>query len=1515
VIKTNEMLRTVFRWEKLEKPAQIILREHTCDFCFYDLTGKNHSRQEAALEEVKANDAKKNFDLRLVPFRVILCKTRESKYRLIISNHHILYDGWSTGIILREFFETYNARYKTKEKKGKRNQGIKPGLKPSFKEFIQWIHSQDKERQKRFWGGYLAGFECQTRLPVKIKRKNTGELKTPARCSVIVTRTIKNQLEMLIKKQRVTLAAFFYSAWGILLQRYCHTGDVVFGTIVSGRSAPIIGIENMVGLFINTIPLRLKAEGSETITGLLYHLYGILSLREQYESTSLVDIKEYSPLENNEDLFSTIIALENYPLDRDLMRKHSQSPLVVKFDSIVETTTYDLTIGILTGDDIRINFCYDKALFDEVSIGKLSNHLINIVTQMTTNPGSKVGRLEILSPEEKKQVLYDFNDTKEAYSQDKTIHELFADQVKLTPHHTALVGSHEKIEGTRGLAPLPAPISITYRELNEKSHRLAYLLREKGIEADSIAGIMMERSVEMVIAILGILKAGGAYLPIDPGYPPERVNLMLADSEAKVLLFDNFSCPWCPSGLFPAPKVLLNLSAGHQFDFHPSTLLPFHPSNPANLAYIMYTSGSTGKPKGVMVEHRNVVRLVVNTNYIKLTGETHLLQTGAPVFDATTFEIWGTLLNGGQLVLVEKEVIPDALQLGKAIEKNKINTLWLTSSLFNQLVRENCEIFSNLHYLLVGGDVLSPRFINLVRSKSEKLKIINGYGPTENTTFSTTFLIDRDFEETIPIGSPIANSTAFVLDRYGGLQPGGVLGELWVGGNGVSRGYLNSPELTAEKFKRAVISHSSLVISSSKKLSKSTNDRLYRTGDISRWLPGGNIEFLGRIDDQVKMRGFRIELEEIELALLAHPGIKASAVMVREPKINPLAGEKGEPYLCAYVVPHQDKTYSSSLDTSHLRHYLSGKLPGYMIPAYFVIVEHLPLTSNGKLDRKALPEPKLNLIHQYIPPGNKREERLVEIYSQILEIEKEKIGIDANFFELGGHSLKATRLINRIHKEFGKRLDLAECLKTPTIRQISEYLKSSTSDDGVTPLMPVEEKEYYPLSSAQERLYTLQKMDRENVAYNIFCSRVFDGKINREKIEWAFRQLIHRHESLRTSFVIIDGQIVQRIHPEVTFAFECCSLPIKHFIRPFDLSQAPLLRVGLVTHEDKKLTLLIDIHHIITDGVSQAVLIKELIELCQRETLPSPRLRYKDFSRWQQQWKKEEYKRQEAFWLEEFQDKIPRLNMPTDFPRPEVQSFEGDILIFEVNKNEADALKKMAREESVTLFMLLLAVYYVFLAGVSHQEDIVVGVPTVGRRYADLDNIIGMFVNTLALRNFPQGEITFRKLLRNVKTRTLKAFENQDYQFDDLVERLLSTRDARRNPIFDVMITFNNWKDEAYDLNLENILNKTARFDLILHTFEKNETFYFAFEYSTRLYKKETIERFVVYLKKILSSVMENPDKDISGIEIISDEEKNRLIRDIKNKDEKRAILMEYAERNKAQGQKQTTNLTADFDF
>jgi acyl carrier protein len=799
----------------------------------------------------------------------------------------------------------------------------------------------------------------------------------------------------------------------------------------------------------------------------------------------------------------------------------------------------------------------------------------------------------------------------------------------------------------------------------------------------------------------------------------------------------------------------------------------------------------------------------------------------------------------------------------------------------------------------------------------------------------------------IPIGKPLNNTFVYLLDRWMHPVPPGAIGELYLGGKGVARGYLNRPELTAEKFDQDLWDfqdyHDEKKLKRLKGTLKSTSkknennqkllqgvqgdgfleksppgrrrQKLYHTGDLGRWLPEGDIEFLGRIDNQVKIRGFRIELEEIELALMEHPGIKMSAVMVKQPKIGPSAGERVEPYLCAYVVPHPDESYANVLDISHLRRYLSGKLPEYMIPAHFVILEHLPLTSSGKLDRKVLPEPKVNLMHQYSPPRNKREERLGEIYSQILEIEKEKIGIDANFFELGGHSLKATRLMNRIHKEFGIRLNLAECLKNPTIRQISRHLQSSAGDNGITPIEPVEEKEYYPLSSGQERLYTLQQMDRENVAYNTFCSRVWVGKIKKQKIEWAFGQLIHRHESLRTSFVMIGGQIVQRIHPEVTFTFEYCTLPTKHFIRPFDLSQAPLLRVGWVTHENNELTLLMDLHHIITDGVSQAVLIKELLGLCRGETLPSHRLRYKDFSHWQQQWKTEEFKRQEAFWLREFQDKIPCSNMPTDFPRPEVQCFAGEILIFELNKNETDKLKKIARKQSVTSFMMLLAVYYVFLSAVSHQEDIVVGVPTDGRRYGDLDNIIGMFVNTLPLRNFPRREITFRTLLKNVKTKTLQALENQDYQFADLVQRLLSTRDARRNPIFDVMFTFNNREDNTDDLNLENILNKTARFDLILHTFEKNQTFYFAFEYSTRLYKKETIERFAIYFKKILSAVMENPDKHISDIEIISDEEKNRFIRAIKNKDEKSTILMEHARRNEAKGQKPATTLTADFNF
>ncbi len=665
---------------------------------------------------------------------------------------------------------------------------------------------------------------------------------------------------------------------------------------------------------------------------------------------------------------------------------------------------------------------YNPLLYDKWTIEKIINHFTAIFQNALFNMDLEIFNLDILSEDEKQQILEDFNATQTGYPQDKTIHELFVEQAEKTPDGVSLVGSWQLAVG-KGTAPPTGNGErtgemgqLTYGELNKRSDQVARLLCEKGVGPDTIVGIMAAQSMEVIIGILGILKAGGAYLSIDPYYPQERVNYMLKDNNVKVLVSE--------------VSELSKVSGG--------TEVVTHPTHPTHLCYVLYTSGSTGRPKGVMVEHGNVVRLVKNTNYIQFREGDRLLQTGAVEFDASTFEIWGSLLNGLSLYFVPKEEILAVEQVGEIIQKYDIGTMWLTSPLFNQLAGIDIEIFKGLRNLLVGGDVLSPIHINKVRSRFPQLNIINGYGPTENTTFSTTFLITREYKERIPIGKPIANSTAYIVDEVGGLVPVGVPSELWVGGDGVSRGYMNNPELTAEKF---VLAHSSWLIAHRREKRVSSSGELpmsyelsamsyfYKTGDLARWLPDGNIDFIGRMDQQVKVRGFRIELGEIENQLLKIKGISEAVVIDRKDHTN-------QKYLCAYIVS------KSVINPYEIKGTIGRALPAYMIPAYVIQVDKIALTPNGKIDRSALPAPELELKagDNYVAPGNENEEKMVEIWAEILSLDKEIIGVKDSFFERGGDSLKAAILAAKVHKVYNVRMPLEEIFRTPTVEGICSLI-------------------------------------------------------------------------------------------------------------------------------------------------------------------------------------------------------------------------------------------------------------------------------------------------------------------------------------------------------------------------------------------------------------------------------------------------------------------------------------------
>jgi amino acid adenylation domain-containing protein len=927
-----------------------------------------------------------------------------------------------------------------------------------------------------------------------------------------------------------------------------------------------------------------------------------------------------------------------------------------------------------------------------------------------------------------------------------------------------------------------------------------------------------------------------------------------------------------------------------------------HVGQPRNLAYTMFTSGSTGQPKAVMVEHQSVIRLVKNTNFITFKEEENLLQTAPLEFDASTFEIWGSLLNGLGYFLTREDTILNPEDLKECIGKYDISTMWMTAPLFNRILEADIETFSGLKRLIVGGDALSPFHINRLKSRFHQMKVINGYGPTENTTFSTTYLIDREYQGSIPIGKPIANSSVYILDKYNHLVPVGVVGELCLGGDGVSRGYLNNPELTEEKFDQDLQDLHDY--QDEKGLKKRTgkcsftplplypSTSLYRTGDLARWLPDGNIEFFGREDHQVKIRGIRIELGEIENRLLRFDEIKDAVVVVKEDK-------DGDKNLYAYIVLKQ------AMDLSAIKNKLSEELPDYMLPLFFVQMDEIPLTPNGKVDRNVLPDPEIAAGDDYIAPRNDLERKLVDIWSHVLDLNKEVISIDSNFFDLGGHSLKATILTTEIHKELNVKVPIPEIFSAPTIVGLSEYILKESSGDQFVSIEKAEEKEFYKLSSVQRRLYFLQNVEPGNKSYNIPIIVRLEGNFESRKFYETFKRIIKRHEILRTSFVMINEEIVQRIDKNVDFEIKYYKMDegseptalssnleieriIDGFVHPFHLSKAPLLRVGILELDPGNRILMLDFHHIIFDGVSGGIFIREFLTLYNGGEVDPFRLQYKDYSEWQnREAQKQAIKSQQIYWFSVFSDGIPLLNLPTDYDRPKIKTYEGNHIYFEIGKEETQALNDLGTGEEATLFMVLLAIYNVFLYKITAQEDIVIGTSIACRRHADLSNIIGMFVNAVPMRNYPEGEKTFVEFLKEVKLSTLEAYENQDFQFEDLVKKVAVNREAGRNPLFDTMFVLNNENDDYININDAGDVadthlpglriipckseNNAAQMDLKLRAVESADHLLMSFEYSTKLFKAETIEIFVKNFKKIVSSIIKEKNIVLSRIEIAYD--------------------------------------------
>ena len=1399
-----------------------------------DLSGLAGAAQEAAVQQRAAAHGGAGFDLardRLLRLCLLRLGARSSV--LLFSLHHIIGDAWSLEILVRELGALYAAACR----------GEAPALPPLAIQYGDyalwqrgWLSGATLERQLAYWRDALAGAPALLELPLDHARPAVKSYRG-ARVEQRIDATLADRLRALGRQHGATLYMTLLAAFKVLLYRLSGSGDVVVGSPIANRRHS--STEGVIGLFVNTLVLRGRL-GAEMPFGAVLRQVQRTALaayaHQDVPFEALVSELSVERSLSHSPLFQVMFALQTAPeaelrLGEVTVRALEQPTRSAKFDLFLEMSAQ--------GGELAAVWEYSTDLFEAATVARMAEQYATLLAGMVADADLAIGRLPLLSAAERCR-LERFNATARAYPRDATIGALFADEAAARPGSVALVSGGEV---------------VSYGELEARANRLAqYLCRRLGSLREAVVGLLVDRSSDLIVAMLGVLKAGAAYLPLDVSAPSQRLGFMLADAEAAAVLSTSALAAALPAG--SAPVILLDREAA-AIAACPATPPPGEASA-ESLAYVMYTSGSTGRPKGVCVPHRAVVRLVKNTDYARFSAAEVFLQNAPVSFDAATFEIWGALLNGARLVLMPPgQTSLEAL--GRCIAAHGVSTLWLTASLFNLMIEEQPAALRGLRQLLVGGEALSVPHIHRARAALPGCRLINGYGPTEGTTFSCCHSITgTEASASIPIGGPIANTTAHVLDEHGEMLPIGIAGELYIGGDGMARGYLGQPALTAERF-----------------VERPGLGRLYRTGDIARWRADGTLEFLGRRDDQIKLRGFRIEPAEIEAALISHPEVAQAAVVVH--------GEGEHRQLVAYL-----RHDAAALDavTEHLRHLL----PSYMVPTRFVVLDEFPLTVSGKIDRRALPAPEEVSNSTPTQPLTPSEDVLAALWCRLLR--RDAIGPEDNFFELGGHSLLATQLVSRIRDAFHVELPLTTIFTAQTLRELAARVESLSHRPALgSAILSADRAQPLSLSFAQERLWFLHKLEPENPFYNTPMALRLRGRLDMTALQAALQDLLARHEILRTAFVERDGQPHQVTVADLQLRLVNADLshlpePERESVlldmarteaqTPFaDLGAPPLLRAMLVKLGHDHHALLLTFHHIVTDGWSLGVLGHDLAAFynarCGEGTavLPSLPIQYADYAIWQRGWLKGEIlDTQLEYWRRQLADAPASIDLPTDHPRPPLQRFRGASIEFTVARGTRDALHRIGRELNATLFMTLLAGFASLLYRYSGQYDMVIGSPIAGRNRAETEGLIGFFVNTLALRVDLHDLPLFSDLVARVQRMALAAYAHQDLPFERLVNELQPERDLSRSPLFQVMFALQNtpaeWATFA-GLAIDTIPTErtSALFDLVLDAWDLDDGLHCVLEYNRELFEATTAARLVKHLCTLLDAFAADPEAEI----------------------------------------------------
>ncbi|WP_122581579.1 non-ribosomal peptide synthetase, partial [Pseudomonas viridiflava] len=1430
VIERHDILRTALFWEGLQAPVQVVWRKATL-------------RVDAV--ELQDLDDAPRMDLTQAPL-LHLVHAHDPATGLIAAAlrfHHVVMDHVALDVLGQEL------------------QGILLGDHAQLAEPVpyrnyiaQVLQGPDDAAHEAFFREQLGDIDEPT-LPYGLAFASQEDIPHEARLVLddALCHKVRDQSRLL----GVSAASLMHLAWAQVLGHLSGRESVVFGTVLLGRLHGTEGVERALGVFINTLPLRIEL-GSQSVRDAVLDTHRRLTGLLTHEHAQLALAQRCSALPAGAPLFNTLLNYRHSAAHKAADNATVQAWQGIEVLNAEERSNYPLTLSV---DDLGEGFSFTAQATPGIEPQRICDYLhealTHVILALEQQPDTDMTQLAILPAAERQELLSVFNDTRRDYPRKQPVHRLFEQRAARHPDRVA--AEH----GQR---------SMTYGELNGQANRLAHYLIEQGIAPDDHVAIVLPRSMELLIGQLAVSKCAATFVPLDVNAPAERQSYMLDDCQAVCVLTRSTAAINAATRRIDLDNLDLNGQPSHD-----PALAQAQGSDTA--AYVMYTSGSTGAPKGVRVPHRGIARLVLNNGYADFNEHDRIAFASNPAFDASTMEVWGALLNGGQLCVVDHETLVDPVRFSALLIDARISVLFITTALFNQYVQQIPQALQGLRLLLSGGERADPASYRTLLSQAQGLRLFNGYGPTETTTFAAVCEVSAicEGDESVPIGRPIGNTSIYVLDAHQRLAPKGVTGELYIGGDGVALGYLNRPELSVEKF---------LV----DPFSDEPGAMMYRTGDLGRWMEDGQLECLGRNDDQVKIRGFRIELGEIVSCLHQLPGIGETVVLARE-------DEPGNVRLVAYYTSHEEDTL---LAPEQMRAHLQASLPDYMVPTAFIELKTLPLTANGKLDRRALPKPERSALFgvSYEAPEGEFEVALAEIWAEVLQVER--VGRHDHFFDLGGHSLLAMRMVSQVRQQLGVELPLGELFALGELAAVAAAL-SGVARSELPSILPVKRDQPMPLSFAQQRLWFLAQMDGGNEAYNIPMALSLEGALDVTALTRALARIVERHETLRSRFVA-SGDSAQVLFVPTPADARLLVEDIRHAplsldaclraeaVAPFDLAHGPLIRARLLQVADERHVLLLTVHHIVADGWSMGVLTQELLALypafCQEQPDPLPPLaiQYADYAVWQRRWLTgERLQHQAAYWRQVLEGAPTLLTLPTDRPRPAQQDFAGASLALQLDTRLAADLRKLAQRQGVTLYMALMAAWAMTLTRLSGQAEVVIGSPVAGRGRTELEDLVGLFVNTLAVRIDTSGSPSGEALLAQVKARVLEAQDHQDLPFEQVVEVVRPTRSLAHAPLFQTTLNWMPGKHVAVPLGglvvapVEQI-SQVSKFDLSLNLSEQGETLVGSLDYATALFDEATAQRYLNYFVQILETLATHEHTRLDRVALVGEQERRYLL-------------------------------------